>query len=88
MNMKTDVINRLQKILAETLQGDEESFEEISEEDNLLLLGVNSISFVKIVVQCEKEFNIAFDEEELDYSLFENVNKLSQCILEKMGVES
>ena len=58
----------------------EDPSEEIGLEDDLLLLGINSISFVKIVVALEDEFDMEFDDEDLDYSLFRNANILIDYI--------
>lgn len=77
---KTEVMEKLKKILIENLDSDE-PIEDISPEDNLLLLGINSVTFLKVVVHCEKEFGFEFDDEELDYSLFETVSKLADYIV-------
>ncbi len=68
MEIKNKIIN----ILCEHL--DNVTEEEIEEnEDNLLRLGINSILFLKLVIEIEKEFNIEFDDEMLDYTQFNSL---------------
>ncbi|MCP1132763.1 acyl carrier protein [Paenibacillus polysaccharolyticus] len=49
---------------------------EISMETNLIQAGVNSISFIKLVILIENEFNISFDEERLDISYFPTIKDI------------
>lgn len=62
----------------------EDSIEEIKLDDDLLLLGINSLSFVKIVVALENEFNMEFNEDDLDYELFRNADALINYIKSKI----
>lgn len=55
---------------------------EISSSDDLTAFGVNSISYIKIVVAIEQEFGVEFDEVNLDFSMFKTINSLSEYIEE------
>lgn len=53
------------------------SIKKISNSENIFDLGLDSISFVMFLVTLEKEFNITFDMEELD---FDKISTLEQII--------
>lgn len=48
-------------------------------------LGINSLSFIKLVVAMEEEFDIEFDDTQINYELFGTVKELAAIIEEKMG---
>ncbi len=52
--------------------------------DDLTKLGMNSISFIKLVVNLENKFNIEFDDENLDYNKFTSLIALCDYIKEKL----
>lgn len=43
-------------------------------------LGVNSLNFIKIVVAIEEEFDIVFDDAQINYELFGNVRDIVSLI--------
>ncbi|NQX47744.1 acyl carrier protein [Paenibacillus tritici] len=69
-------------ILKRNLELDEGDSLEL--DDDLLLLGINSINFIRIVVDFETEFGFEFGEEELDYNLFRTAGKLIEYIENKL----
>ncbi|WP_339256973.1 phosphopantetheine-binding protein [Paenibacillus sp. FSL P2-0136] len=69
-------------ILKRNLELGEE--EPLELDDDLLLLGINSINFIRIVVDFETEFGFEFGEEELDYNLFRTAGKLIEYIEHKL----
>lgn len=80
-----EIVEKLKELLYMNLKDQEDL--EIGLDDNLILLGLNSITFIKIVVACENEFDIEFDDDMLDYEIFDSLRKLSECIKNKMEVE-
>lgn len=50
--------------------------EEILLEDNLIMLGINSLNFIKIAVTIESEFDFEFDDDDLNYINFPNIKEL------------
>ena len=50
---------------------------------NLLLLGFNSLSFLKVLIQVEDVFNFEFDEDDIHVSNFNSINDLVLFIEEK-----
>ena len=54
---------------------------EILDWDNFLA-GLNSITFIELIVEIEKEFNIEIPDEYLDYNISNSIGKLSSIIKE------
>jgi acyl carrier protein len=54
----------------------ENSCEAISPDAQILSLGITSRSFIELVVALESEFNIEFEDENLDVRHFNTVNDL------------
>ena len=59
--------NKLIQIISSAVEDDTVS---ISPHDSLTTVGINSISFINIIVSAEEEFNIEFDENKLVVSEF------------------
>lgn len=53
---------------------------EITPETKFVEFGTNSISFIKIIVDVENEFDIEFDDEKLSTNDFQTVNDLCNYI--------
>lgn len=56
---------------------------EITEDDKISELGVNSIIFIKLLVKMEKEFDVKFEDEMLNYQTFDTIGDLIRMIEEK-----
>lgn len=61
---KQDIIKKINKILGENVCEEEISEEKALKED----LGLDSLSLVAVIVCLEEEFNITFDDGDLDPS--------------------
>lgn len=57
--------------------------DEITEDVKISELGVNSIIFIKLLVKIEKEFNIKFEDEMLNYRAFDTIGDLIRMIEDK-----
>lgn len=57
--------------------------EDIGLETNLTTIGINSISFIKIIVAIESEFNMEFDDDGLDYTQYQCFKDVVSYIREK-----
>ncbi|MEK4077379.1 acyl carrier protein [Paenibacillus amylolyticus] len=53
---------------------------EFSMDTNLIDAGVNSISFIKLVILIENEFDIQFEETKLDLSYFPTIREILEYI--------
>jgi len=49
---------------------------DIKPEDFLDIMGVNSINFIRIVIDIENEFGISFDVDYLGFEVYENIQAL------------
>lgn len=56
----------------------------LTQTGDLAELGINSISFIKIVVDLETEFDFEFEDEALDYSKFQKLDQLIDYIVEQV----
>jgi acyl carrier protein len=54
--------------------------DEIGADDDLLMLGMDSINCIKLLAEIEKVLNIAFDDEDLDLEKWNTINKLTAII--------
>ena len=46
--------------------------------------GLDSVSLIKVIVDAEKEFDVAFDDRELALNKYENLNDVVELIEEKL----
>ncbi len=75
-----DVESRLLKILREKLEVSEAV--DIKPEYSLQTLDINSVSFVKLVVEIEKEFGFEFQDDSIDMNKLSTVKNLIEFIEE------
>lgn len=59
---------------------------EISLDGNLQDMGINSISFIKLVLALEKEFGIEIDDENLIFDVFQTSRSIINYVEEKTRV--
>ncbi|HEX9059547.1 MAG TPA: acyl carrier protein [Clostridia bacterium] len=78
-----DIASRLNKIIR-AIAEDKEAFVELRPEDNLMESGLNSVSFIKLVVLIEAEFEFDFDEYGLFFNNFETLNDIISYIQSRM----
>ncbi|OMF98443.1 phosphopantetheine-binding protein [Paenibacillus sp. FSL R7-0337] len=74
-----DINNRLFSLIADAVEGTLTS-SQLSLEQDLVSLGINSMDFIKLVVLIEKEFAIEFENEALDYRKFATLNEIAEYI--------
>ncbi|KAF6582689.1 MULTISPECIES: acyl carrier protein [Paenibacillus] len=73
------VEEQVRKIIAQTLEVDEV----IITEKELLYSGLNSLSFIKIIVRLEEYFEIKFDDNNLKYELFSTIEDIIKYVRAK-----
>lgn len=79
--------NEIERKLREIFKNNLDVEGEIGLEDNLGTIGLNSVSFIKIIVAIEKEFDIEFEDESLNYNVFKNIKELIIYIENKLNRE-
>ena len=82
MNMNEKVRELIKSILL--LESEEVA--KIGNEDDLELIGLNSVIMLQFIVKMEQEFDIEIDEEEIIPENFGTVNKVVQY-LEKKNIQ-
>ncbi|BCJ96191.1 hypothetical protein acsn021_37600 [Anaerocolumna cellulosilytica] len=60
------------------------AYEYLQENDNLIQLGMNSLSFIKLVITLENKFGFEFDDVNLDYNKFTSLSLLCEYVKEKI----
>ena len=61
--------------------------EEVKENSDLKTLSLDSLSFVEMLVNIENEFEIEFEDEELNFFDWENVSDLINAVKEKINAK-
>lgn len=61
--------------------------EEVKENSDLKTLSLDSLSFVEMLVNIETEFEIEFEDEELNFFDWENVSDLINAVKEKLNAK-
>ncbi|MMZ59832.1 acyl carrier protein [compost metagenome] len=74
---------RLIKVLQENNVVKESSIGALHE-FGLASLEINSLTFVKIIVLIEDEFDISFDDRELNFQLFQSIDEIVAMIDKKL----
>lgn len=77
------VKQQVRKIIAQSLEVEED----ILDEKKLVEIGFNSISFIKIIVDIEEYFNIEFDDNDLNYELFDTEEEIIKYVIDKLTAE-
>lgn len=75
--MKED-INNVISIIKETISIDEGV--DISSNTEISSLGINSLNFLKIIVEIEEAYDIEFDDNELNFDYFNTIESVVKLI--------
>lgn len=77
--MSSDMQERVINMLRENV-GECSELDNIKPDDELSALGINSVTFIKLVISAEMEFGIAWKDEDLNYQNFSTINKIIEYI--------
>jgi acyl carrier protein len=82
----TDIEDRVKKVIIERLKLNVNAGE-ISNNTPLIGkgLGLDSVGVLELVVGLEQEFDIMFDDSEMNIELFENIGSLTNYINKKLN---
>lgn len=82
----TDIEDRVKKVITERLKLNVNA-EEISNNTPLIGkgLGLDSVGVLELVVGLEQEFDMMFDDSEMNIELFENIGSLTNYINKKLN---
>lgn len=81
---KNEIQNNIKEVLKKYVHK-QESMQNIKADDSLLELGINSISFIKIIVQLENVFDIEFPEKDLKSKSFDSLNDIAVYVESKLN---
>ncbi len=73
--MSDDIRARIISMVKENLE-DGSELDTLQPDDDLSVLGINSVTFIKLVIAAEMEFGITWNQEELDYRDFLTINHI------------
>lgn len=79
---KEAVVEKLKEIIAQTL--DFESVEQINTDNLVEGLQLNSIDAMEILVWVENEYEIVFDDDEINVELMSSLDGLAENVLTKV----
>lgn len=76
--MREDILDKVLQILNTNLENTEITFEQT--EDDLSTLGMDSITFIRVVVALEEEFDIEIPDEKLLLTEMNTISKMTEVI--------
>ncbi|MNW40286.1 Acyl carrier protein [compost metagenome] len=82
--MGLNISERVASIIQDTLQV---SRSEFAQTENLIELGMTSLSFVKLIVLLETEFNIEFDDDDFLMDKFEFLDDFVSYVQKKINTQ-
>ncbi|WP_052429377.1 acyl carrier protein [Paenibacillus borealis] len=81
---RSEIEAKLKQIIIDTLK-DEIALEHLNLEDKFEELGINSVIFIKTVVMIELDFNIEFDDSDLNVANFTDLKSLTDHVERKVN---
>ncbi|MBP2000605.1 acyl carrier protein [Paenibacillus shirakamiensis] len=78
---REELKERIIEMLKENLEGASE-MATIDPDTDLSTLGINSMTFIKLVIATEMEFGVSWSDEDLDFRNFRTVNHIMNYITE------
>ena len=81
MVISMDILKSVIHILKKNTTLDDTILLTIDENDDLTKYGYNSIDFIKVIVELEKEFGIELDDSDLLLDKFNTLSKIRDTIL-------
>ena len=76
-------INKIKEKVFEIIKNNVQVDKELSPNDKIEDLGIDSLTFVKIIVAIESEFGFQFLDEELDKDVFVDINSFIKYVHNK-----
>jgi len=61
------------------------SLDEIDDDEELLIVGIDSINLVSLILLIEDKYDISFDIEDIDMENFNTISKISQKVEEMIN---
>jgi len=85
MAMTTEIRDKVMELLKDVLADEGERIETIGPDDDLSVLGVNSVTFIRLVLALEMEFGVSWEDDDLQYQNFLTLNNIIQYVETSMA---
>lgn len=82
MDIKPQIIKIITQIVLENSE-DEDQVKAMMNNEDLSTLNLNSVSYIKLIVELENEFQIQFEDETLQSGFFITITDICEYILQK-----
>lgn len=83
--MTTEIRDKVMELLKDVLADEGERIETIGPDDDLSVLGVNSVTFIRLVLALEMEFGVSWEDDDLQYQNFLTLNNIIQYVETSMA---
>ncbi|SMG57683.1 acyl carrier protein [Paenibacillus aquistagni] len=84
METKDELRQRVIDLLKDNVD-DPSLLDECGLDDDLSSLGINSLTFIKLVIATEMEFGVSWSDEDLDFRNFSTINQIMNYISLNQG---
>lgn len=81
--MPDEIEVRVRKVLKEVF-GNPDRIDQLGSEQNLTDLGITSVSFIKIIIVLEEEFDIQFEDEDLKFEQLNTIKSVAAYVESKL----
>jgi len=83
--MSGEIELRLKECIKNILGYSDEVLKDLDGNTSILTIGLNSISFIKVIVAIEMEFDIEIDDTSLDFSKFKTLQEMIDLIEQELN---
>lgn len=83
--MVNSIEYRVKEILKRNINNPDEFEARASNNGLLSNLGINSLTYIKIVVEIESQFGFEFEDEDLNYEKFKTINDIVCYVESNLG---
>jgi len=80
----TEVEKKIREIMAQNVELTI-PIENVDSDELITNIGINSISFIKLVVSIESEFGFEFDDEYLDYKRISTLRSMAKYVEDRIS---
>ncbi|WP_028545357.1 acyl carrier protein [Paenibacillus taiwanensis] len=80
IELQNDLRARVIEMLKDNVD-DSDALDQLGPDDELTVLGINSVTFIKLVIAAEMEFGVTWKDEDLDFRNFMTINSIMNYII-------
>jgi len=78
-----DIKQQIREIIKDHIE-DKQSLCQLGDDDSISTLQINSLIFMKIIIDLEDTYDLEFDFDKLDTNNFRTINNLYEYVIEKI----